>query len=257
MIGLTRSPKWLLVVAATIFALTTLALAPSVSAFSPRLQGGDLHLVKECPLPGNTGLAGSYCVITASNLPAIPVGSKVIYFQAYGDPTPGWTHSDVALVAGPGNYALGHIDLNQTTPPPRIGVGTFSGGTGEFAQFHANVTISCSPVTNPSPPPAAIPHCTWDGTYSSGQPLAATLVGVASLSAQRQSGSVLFVWRMWGQEQVRGFQLYANNTHISRGLISVHASLTYKRRVYWSGHGPFGLGVVFADGQQITIFAPR
>jgi hypothetical protein len=215
MTGFTHRPSRRLAALATILALAALALAPSVSAFSPRLQGGDLHLVKECPLPGYTGLAGSYCAITASNLPAIPVGSKVIYFQANGDPTPGWIHSDVALVAGPGNYALGHIDLNQTTPPPRIGVATFSGGTGEFAQFHANVAISCSPVSNPSPPPAAIPHCTWDGTYNSGLPLAATAVGVANFAAHQRGGAVKFVWHMWGQEHVTGFTLYVDHKRVN------------------------------------------
>jgi hypothetical protein len=58
---------------------------------------------------------------------------------------------------------------------------------------------------------------------------------------------------MLGQEQVRGFRLYAGKTRINRGLIPVHASLVYQRQVRWSGHGRFGLGVVFVNGQQITV----
>jgi hypothetical protein len=56
-------------------ALVAAALAPSVSASSPRR--GDLNGTKECS--GYTGAAGSFCTITSSNLAAIEVGSKITY----------------------------------------------------------------------------------------------------------------------------------------------------------------------------------
>ena len=52
--------------------------AGSVTGFFPRR--GEIHLRKECP--EYTGLAGSFCTITASNLKQIEVGSRVVYATA-------------------------------------------------------------------------------------------------------------------------------------------------------------------------------
>ena len=45
--------------------------------------GRELHVAKECS--EYTGLAGSFCTITSSNVDAIPVGSKVVYASAAGE----------------------------------------------------------------------------------------------------------------------------------------------------------------------------
>ena len=146
--GLKRSPARLLVVSATILALTALALAPSVSASSPR--SGDLQATEDCS--AYTGLAGSSCTIVSSNLKAIEIGSKVIGLQARG---PDGLHSDLVLDVGPGNTAFGHVDNNPLIGP---GVLTWSGGTGKFTHFHADVVISHDPIN---------PHLwNWNGTYS-------------------------------------------------------------------------------------------
>ena len=102
-----RSTRRLLVVAAAILSLA--ALAPSVSA-APR--SGDLHVTKECS--AYTGAAGGYCTITSSNLPAIEVGSKVIYQQALTYPV---LDTPIVLdLPGPGdNMAFGHVHLDLTT----------------------------------------------------------------------------------------------------------------------------------------------
>src|SRR5438045_7254660 len=68
------------VAASTAAATDSGGLAPPASASFPR--SGDLHLTKECP--DYTGLAGSFCTITASNLKEIEVGSRVIYASAAG-----------------------------------------------------------------------------------------------------------------------------------------------------------------------------
>jgi len=109
-------------------------VALSVLESSPR--SGDLHLTKECP--EYTGLAGSFCTITASNLKEIEVGTRVVYASAASATA---LDSDVVLDApGPGNNAaFGHVHLDRTT---RTGVLTLSGGTGKFTWFHASVDIS-------------------------------------------------------------------------------------------------------------------
>jgi hypothetical protein len=126
-------------------ALVAAALAPSGSASSPR--SGDLHATKECS--GYTGAAGSFCTITSSNLPAIEVGSKIVYLQPAALLTP--AGSDVVLdLPGPGNNtAFGNCSL-------AVGHCTFWGGTGKFTWFHASVAVSH----------LGGPDWAWAGTYS-------------------------------------------------------------------------------------------
>jgi hypothetical protein len=137
--GLRRFPTRLLVGAATILSLTGLALAPAVSASaaSGSARSGDLHVTKECSQ--YTGLADSFCTITSSNLSAITVGSRIVYLQAAGATA---VDSDVVLVVGAGDYALGHVVLSRVT---HLGVITFSGGTGRFTWFHARIAVSPDP----------------------------------------------------------------------------------------------------------------
>jgi hypothetical protein len=124
-------------------ALVAAALAPSVSASSPR--SGDLSVTKEC-----SGFdAGSFCAITSSNLPAIEVGSKIVYLQPDAVGTP--AGSDVVLdLPGPGNNAaFGNCSL-------AAGRCTFWGGTGKLKWFHASVAVSYLGGVN----------FAWNGTYS-------------------------------------------------------------------------------------------
>jgi hypothetical protein len=154
MTAIRRSPTRVLAIATTILALAALALALAPTALASSARSGALHIAKECS--HFTGLAGSYCTITKSNLRAIPVGSNVIYFQAApADPTAPQI-SDLAVVVGVGNYALGRVDL-----PGLTGVVKLSGGAGKFARFDARVVVTCEP------PDAVI--CRWDGTYRFGE----------------------------------------------------------------------------------------
>ena len=120
-------------------------LVPSAVAASPR--SGALHATKECS--GFTGASGSFCTITSSTLPAIAVGSKILYLDPGALLTPAGT--DVVLdPPGPGNNtAFGRCSL-------AIGQCTFSGGTGKFTWFHASVAVSHLDGLN----------WAWDGTYS-------------------------------------------------------------------------------------------
>jgi hypothetical protein len=118
----------LAVVAAGAFAVA------SSAGSSPR--SGELHVTKECH--EYHGLAGQHCTITSSNIPAIKVGSQVVYASAAGDPIPGQLNSDL-IIDGPGNNtAYGHVALDVSTG---TGVVTLSGGTGEFKHFHAQVAV--------------------------------------------------------------------------------------------------------------------
>lgn len=135
--------------AAPVSGLST--VGPSLPA-APR--SGDLHVTKECS--AYTGLAGSFCTITSSNVKAIEVGSRVVYLQAKGATS---LDSDVVLdTPGPGNNkAFGHCTLDFAT-----GVGwlcTFSGGTGKFTWFSATAHVSAPTAVDPG-------NWHWEGTYS-------------------------------------------------------------------------------------------
>jgi len=100
---------------------------------SPR--AGTFHFEKNCDQ--YSGLAGGFCTITVSNLKQVPVGTKVVYASAA---TATALSSDLMLVSpNPGNnVAFGHVELNRVT---RTGTVTFSGGTGKFQHFSANLTV--------------------------------------------------------------------------------------------------------------------
>jgi hypothetical protein len=144
--------KRVLVVAVTVASLMALALAGTPSAAASSARSGALHIAKECTQ--DTGLADSFCTITASNIDAIPAGTRVVYFQAI-DAT-GALNSDLALPVGLGNVALGHVDLPATGAGPV----TLSGGTGTFARFTASAVVTCDPTGT---------FCKWDGTFRFGQ----------------------------------------------------------------------------------------
>ena len=141
--------KNLLLAMAMVAALAV--LVPSAAAASGTARHGrDLHVTKECS--AYTHLAGGYCTITSSNLAAIPVGSKVIYEQALVGTV---LETDITLdPPGPGAVAFGHVHLDLVA---KVGVATFTGGTGKLTGFNATVDVT---------PNTGVPFgWKWDGTY--------------------------------------------------------------------------------------------
>lgn len=135
-----------LVLAALVVGSST-ALAGSAS---PR--SGDLVVAKEC---SGFQFDPPYCTITASNLAAIPPGSRIVYLDPGGLETP----TGGAVVLDPplpgNNKAFGRCFL--AADPMHC---AFSGGTGLFTWFHAGVVVT---VTDPGKP-TELWH--WAGTYS-------------------------------------------------------------------------------------------
>lgn len=138
--------------------ILALVLAGSIAAAarahngggSPTPRQGALHVTKDCT--GYQGEVDGHCTITSSNLKAITAGSRVVYLQAAGATS---LDSDIVLVVGPGNVALGHVTLDFATGRGKV---TISGGTGQFASFHAKAVVSSLGGTS----------WAWDGTYSFG-----------------------------------------------------------------------------------------
>ena len=106
-------------------------------------------MTKECS--EYHGQAGEFCTITSSNVPQIKAGMRVVYLQALGQ---NGLDSDIVLSRDHGSAAFGHVVLNATTS--RV---TFSGGTGAFGGFEADVAVSEA---------SGVWH--WDGTYSFTRP---------------------------------------------------------------------------------------
>ena len=136
-------------------ACDTMATAPSHQTDGPPSvvsvgRSGALHLIADCSQ--YTGLAGSSCTITSSNLTEIGVGSKVVYASAAGQTS---LNSDIALNP-PGsvnNAAFGNCSIDLVTG---FGQCTFNGGTGNLTKFHAS-SVAAYPGGN---------IWYWDGTYS-------------------------------------------------------------------------------------------
>jgi hypothetical protein len=114
-------------------------------------RSGNLHVTKECSQ--FSGLPGGFCTITGSNLNAIDPGMKVVYTNPH---VVGTVLISDLYVDGPGNNdAYGHVDLTLGT---WTGPLSFTGGTGRFRGFHADITVTCD---QPNGTP-----CAWDGPYS-------------------------------------------------------------------------------------------
>jgi hypothetical protein len=130
--------------------LALLLGSSSALAGSGSLRAGALHVTKECSQ--YQGQAGQFCTLTSSNIPWIRAGMRVVY----ADPANFNTltlDTDVALSAGHGSTADGHVTLNTATA---LGTVTFDGGTGVFAKFHASASVTVDGD--------GVWH--WDGTYS-------------------------------------------------------------------------------------------
>jgi hypothetical protein len=138
-----------LLTAIVVTGAATAASSATTGASAPRK--GALHLTKECS--EYTGLADSYCTITSSNVKAIKVGSRVVYLQAAGATS---LDSDIVLVVGPGNYALGHVTLDFATGTGEVRIW---GGRGHFTCFHAKAAVSA----------LGGPDWAWDGKYRFGR----------------------------------------------------------------------------------------
>ena len=110
-----------------------------------------LHIRKDCSQ--YTGLAGSFCTVSASNVAAIPVGSKVFYDQAANNPA-GLLDSNIVLDAGNGNRAVGRCTLDLVTG---LALCLFFDGTGTLVGFHARIDGT------PGVAPDTSYH--WDGRY--------------------------------------------------------------------------------------------
>jgi hypothetical protein len=128
-----------------LLAATVVGVVAGVGSADATPRSGALHVTKECS--EYHGAAGEFCTITSSNVPQIKAGMRVVYLQAA---TQNGLDSDTVLSRGHGSAAFGHVVLNGTTS--RV---TFSGGTGAFTGFEADVLVSEA---------GGVWH--WDGTYS-------------------------------------------------------------------------------------------
>jgi hypothetical protein len=116
-----------------------------------QLRGG-MYVTKECS--ENTGLAGTFCTLTTSNVPGITAGMKVIYELAWTADTVPWV-SNILLTDGRGNTAFGQVSLNAGG---NDGTVTLDGGTGRFHAFHAKAAVVWLGGADYA----------WDGTYRFG-----------------------------------------------------------------------------------------
>ena len=133
------------------FVALALTVGQGTASVSASERSRRLHVRKDCSQ--YTGVAGSSCTVSASNVAAIPVGSIVFYDQAAGNPT-GLLDSNIVLDAGNGNRAVGRCTLDLATS---LALCLFFDGTGTLAGFHARIDGT------PGPSPDAPYH--WDGRY--------------------------------------------------------------------------------------------
>jgi hypothetical protein len=125
-----------------------LALNSAVFA-APAMQ--PLKIAKECSQ--YSGETPSFCTITESNLAAVPVGTKILYYGPMVN-SPLFSNSAAVLAVGPGDTAVGHCIVYDTATPP-YGLCAFHAGSGTLTGFQAIVKVTVDDKQ--------IWH--WDGGY--------------------------------------------------------------------------------------------
>jgi hypothetical protein len=123
-----------------------------LASSSPR--SGSIHVEKECS--AYAGGVGDICTITKSNVKEIEVGSTIHYLVAADLENLTYDGPVVLDPPGPGNNtAAGHCTVNLAAG---TGVCAYSGGTGKFTWFHADIDVT----------PLGGVNYAWNGTYSFG-----------------------------------------------------------------------------------------
>jgi len=131
-----RSVRRLLVVAATVVALTI--LVPGASAASPKA----FHLEKTCS-------TDVLCTVQVSDFKAIPPLTDITYVPGA---SAGLMNPTIVVRNG---STTGVCDWNQPAGPV-LAICRFGTGTGRLTQFHLVVNVTTNPTTG---------VWYWDGTY--------------------------------------------------------------------------------------------
>lgn len=141
-----RSIRWLMMVAATLLAVSGCSASPATAAHTT------FKLDKTCTRDA-AGLPT--CTIVSSDIAAIPAGT-VINYTIVGD---GSTKQKYATFTVKGGTASGFCDFNHDGKPLAAQC-TFLSGTGVLKGFHlvADVTVTGDATT-----PDAVWH--WNGSY--------------------------------------------------------------------------------------------
>src|SRR5437868_14532254 len=108
-----------------VLALLTVALVSPAAAAPVMPETQSMHITKECN--EYTGDTPSYCMITDSNIAAIPKGTKIWYWGPdLGVADPMMTASNAIIDAGVGNMATGFCIVDQTDTAHQAGMCAFS-----------------------------------------------------------------------------------------------------------------------------------
>jgi len=109
---------------------------------TPPPTGTAIHLVKDCST--YTAEIPTYCVITSTDYPPIPIGAKVNYLGPLLD-NPHFLSSNALIDDAHGNTATGYCIFDDR-PGEARGFCTFWAGTGSLAGFTAIMKVSIDSI---------------------------------------------------------------------------------------------------------------
>ena len=145
------------IAAAGLTALAVSLITGAIPASAEDGRNGRLHIMKDCGkfsgIPGS-----SYCQIVYSDLPELPVGTKIYYDQLAGNPTAGaagFLDSNVFVYISESQWAVGRCTVPNDNLP---GLCTLSDGIGPLAGLSARVVVTYKPGGDGA-------LYAWDGTY--------------------------------------------------------------------------------------------
>ena len=143
-------------------AIAAVALVVPLAAQQGR--NGQVHIVKDCAQ--ENGIPGSdFCVIVSSNLPELPVGTRIYYDLSaiITASANGFFDQNIFVYVNDVQWAVGRCTgPNDLTAPNKFALCTLSDGVGQLAGFTARMTVTYKPGAAGV---GSLPFG-WDGTYS-------------------------------------------------------------------------------------------
>jgi hypothetical protein len=201
----------------------------------------------------NPGDSGSY---SATASPGTANTNYVTVQSFVGNPTStdltnGADYFDVKLSTPNSFSAVTIVDCQLGTATPVV-VDWYNGTTWApiTASIDTTTHAGCATFTVTSSTSPSISDLTGTPFATTNTP---TYSPIQMLHASIHKGQLTLRWTVSSNSGIMGFRVYANHHRLTKQLIPVHASRSYRYSLAYTGRGPYVLRVLMRSGQVLKV----